>query len=172
VTNASQTSGITDYEVGYGKPPVAKRFRKGRSGNPRGRPRGTTARRLEAIILKEAYRLVKVKEGDNVELVPAIRAILRSQIAHAAKGNGPAQRALIESVRASEQELASQAAAEVKEKAAERPLSDLEKARRIAFILNKGRRELERQNEIIPDHVPPGTKASLQNATRLTNERR
>src|ERR1700751_3413067 len=29
-----------DYEVGYGKPPLHTRFQKGKSGNPRGRPRG------------------------------------------------------------------------------------------------------------------------------------
>jgi hypothetical protein len=28
-----------DYEVGYGKPPVASRFKKGQSGNPGGRPK-------------------------------------------------------------------------------------------------------------------------------------
>lgn len=28
------------YEVGYGKPPKATQFRKGESGNPRGRPKG------------------------------------------------------------------------------------------------------------------------------------
>jgi hypothetical protein len=28
-----------DYEVGYGKPPLHTRFRKGQSGNPAGRPR-------------------------------------------------------------------------------------------------------------------------------------
>jgi hypothetical protein len=28
-----------DYEVGYGKPPVATRFKKGQSGNPSGKPK-------------------------------------------------------------------------------------------------------------------------------------
>ena len=31
--------------VGYGHPPEAHRFTPGQSGNPRGRPKGTTSRR-------------------------------------------------------------------------------------------------------------------------------
>jgi hypothetical protein len=40
-----------DYEVGYGKPPLHTRFQKGRSGNPRGRPRG---RKNLATLLSDA----------------------------------------------------------------------------------------------------------------------
>ena len=28
-----------DYDIGYGKPPEDTRFKKGQSGNPRGRPK-------------------------------------------------------------------------------------------------------------------------------------
>ena len=34
------------YEVGYGKPPEASRFKPGRSGNPKGRPRGSKNKRI------------------------------------------------------------------------------------------------------------------------------
>jgi Family of unknown function (DUF5681) len=30
----------SDYQIGYGKPPRHARYQKGRSGNPRGRPKG------------------------------------------------------------------------------------------------------------------------------------
>jgi hypothetical protein len=31
---------MSTYKVGYGKPPKAKQFRRGKSGNPKGRPKG------------------------------------------------------------------------------------------------------------------------------------
>jgi hypothetical protein len=34
---ARKSSSVASYEVGYGRPPVASRFRKGQSGNPSGR---------------------------------------------------------------------------------------------------------------------------------------
>jgi hypothetical protein len=86
-----------------------------------GRPRGVTAGRAKSLALKEAYRMVRVKVGDSIVFLPAIQAILRGQVALAAKGNGAAQRAVIEKVQAIEQELALEAAAEAAEtKATER----------------------------------------------------
>ena len=47
---------------------------------------------IALLVLKEAYRSITVREGDEVFTLPAIQVVLRSQIARAAKGNGPAQR--------------------------------------------------------------------------------
>jgi hypothetical protein len=92
------------YEVGYGKPPVHTRFRKGQSGNPSGRPKRKATERAKEIALQEAYRLVPVREGDKIVKLPAIQAVHRSQIALAAKGNGPAQRAVLRVIQAIEKE--------------------------------------------------------------------
>jgi len=102
----SKRSRSADFVVGYGKPPSHTRFRKGVSGNPGGRPHGITAGRAIGLAMKEAYRLVTVREGDKVVKMSALRAVLRGLVAHAAKGNGPAQRTLIEMIQAIERESA------------------------------------------------------------------
>jgi Family of unknown function (DUF5681) len=137
MSDRPKSPGCKDYEVGYGKPPRRTRFRKGQSGNAGGRPRGPTAGRAKALALREAYRMVRVRVGDSVVFLPAIQAILRGQVTLAAKGNGAAQRAVIEKVQAIEQEIATQVAAEAKDKATERPVSDIEAARLIGRLLSK-----------------------------------
>jgi hypothetical protein len=83
------------YEVGYGKPPRRTQFQKGRSGNPGGRSRQSPATRLRELALREAYRTVIVMEGGYAVPMPAIQAVLRSQIEIAAGGNVRAQRAIL-----------------------------------------------------------------------------
>jgi hypothetical protein len=130
MTSSGKEPPADERKVGYGKPPAHTRFRKGQSGNPGGRPRGMTAGGATALALKEAYRLVTVREGDNVIRLPAIQVILRSQIALAAKGNGPAQRNVIEAVQAIEREIE----ARVAEAEAKKPMSELEIGRRLAYV--------------------------------------
>jgi hypothetical protein len=102
VPEAAETAAT--YATGYGKPPLHTRFRKGQSGNPAGRPRKSARPCAKELTLSEAYRAVVIKEdGDGrAEPVPALQAVLRSQVALAIKGNGPAQRAVLAAVQAIE----------------------------------------------------------------------
>jgi hypothetical protein len=54
--------------------------------------------------LQEAYRTITVKEGGRAFAMPAIQAILRSQIVLAAQGNVQAQRAVLATIRTIEGE--------------------------------------------------------------------
>jgi hypothetical protein len=81
--------------VGYGKPPVHTRFRKGKSGNPTGKRKRGKAERAEALIRRELYRSLTVREGEAVTKMTALQAVIRSLIACAAKGNVTAQRTLV-----------------------------------------------------------------------------
>src|ERR1700747_2330379 len=84
--------------VGYGKPPAHSRFRKGQSGNPSGKRRPGEAGDAQALIRQEASRLLTIREGDKISRIPALQAVIRSQIASAAKGSVPAQRAVFKAV--------------------------------------------------------------------------
>ena len=50
-----------NYKVGYKKPPLHSRFKKGRSGNPRGRPRG--AKNFSTVLNDALNQRVVVTEN-------------------------------------------------------------------------------------------------------------
>lgn len=90
-----------DYAVGYGKPPVATRFQKGKSGNPNGRPRKTTASKqpgqsLTNAVLDLARQTVTVREGEDHRQISGREVVLKFIMKSAASGNSRAQRHLME----------------------------------------------------------------------------
>jgi hypothetical protein len=61
-------------EVGYGKPPKANQFRKGRTGNPRGKRQGeeNTISAFKRIVLKR----VKINDGEKVRTATLAEAVI------------------------------------------------------------------------------------------------
>lgn len=62
------------YEVGYGKPPLANRFRKGQTGNPRGRKRGEE--NLISVFKRHVLKRVKIKDGDQIRTIRLAEAVI------------------------------------------------------------------------------------------------
>ena len=97
------------YEVGYANPPESSRFSAGQSGNPKGRPPGArnkrpgpSEERLKAIIVDEAYRAIKINDGDKRITISMAQAIVRSLAVNAAKGQHRSQRLFSELLAATE----------------------------------------------------------------------
>jgi uncharacterized protein DUF5681 len=72
-------------DVGYGRPPRHSRFKPGQSGNPRGRPKGTSnfATDLEQTLAA----LITLNEGGKSKRVSTQRAALLRLREMALKGN-------------------------------------------------------------------------------------
>lgn len=74
-----------DYEVGYCKPPKEYQYKKGNSGNPNGRPRGSKNINSYFEELKKAK--IAIKEDGEVKLVPGGKALALAMMKKALKGD-------------------------------------------------------------------------------------
>lgn len=72
-----------DYQVGFGRPPKASQFRRGHSGNPSGRPKGS--RGVSAIIAKALAEKVVVTEHGQRREISKLEAAAK-QLANQAAG--------------------------------------------------------------------------------------
>jgi hypothetical protein len=87
VPNAKQEA------VGYGNPPEETRFKKGKSGNPKGRPRGklNTATVLERVLRDK----VVINENGLRKTVTKLEAAIKQLVNKAASGDLAAMRQLM-----------------------------------------------------------------------------
>ena len=87
------SDGNPDYQVGYKKPPEHTRFRKGRSGNPRGRPK--RAERFARLARRTLNERIAIKENGERRVISKLEAVLKQLINKAATGDARAIREII-----------------------------------------------------------------------------
>lgn len=85
-----------DYKVGYGMPPISTQFKKGQSGNLKGRPKASTKPKKTASVLKEILnKKITVKEGGKTRRIPKIEALLETLLNDALRGDKTARRLFV-----------------------------------------------------------------------------
>lgn len=86
----SENNTSDSYEVGYGKPPRSTQFRKGVSGNPKGRPKKTLD--FDHELIKESESFLTINENGRRRRISKHRAAIIQVINKAIGGNMPALR--------------------------------------------------------------------------------
>jgi hypothetical protein len=80
------------YNVGFGNPPKASQFRKGSSGNPKGRPKGR--RNLATVLERTLKEKVVINENGVRRTVTKLEAAVKQLVNQAASGDLAAMRQL------------------------------------------------------------------------------
>jgi Family of unknown function (DUF5681) len=86
--NSSHTS-----PVGYGRPPVHTQFKKGQSGNPKGRRKGQ--RNVHTVVDEALSQRITIREGNRTRSVTKLDAVILTMVSAALKGDTKAQAQLI-----------------------------------------------------------------------------
>ena len=84
---------MSDYKVGYGKPPKSGQFKRGKSGNPKGRPKGSL--NLATDLAAELNEQITVREDGKARRVSKQRALIKSLMAKALQGDVRANAAVL-----------------------------------------------------------------------------
>ena len=88
--NENEVPKNDNYEVGYGKPPKSGQFAKGKSGNPKGRPKGS--KNLASIVLQESRKPVQMKGPRGSRKVTKLEATVIQMVNQSAQGEPRARR--------------------------------------------------------------------------------
>lgn len=86
-------SKLSDYVVGYRRPPKTTQFTPGRSGNPKGRPKGP--RSVAAVLRDIIQQKIAVTENGRTRRIPALEVIMRRLLNDAMRSDPRAVKLLL-----------------------------------------------------------------------------
>jgi Family of unknown function (DUF5681) len=88
-----------DYSVGYARPPKHTQFTPGKSGNPRGRPKGRAS--LQDVVKDVLFEKMEVRIGEHTHKMTSVSALMRTAMNRALKGDHKFLMAVIAFIRMS-----------------------------------------------------------------------
>ncbi len=84
------------YEVGHKKPPRQSQFVKGKSGNPKGRPKSKQYATVDMILAQEFQSLITVTVGGRKKSMTTAEALVKTFIQQALKGDKSTQKEILQ----------------------------------------------------------------------------
>jgi hypothetical protein len=85
------------FEIGYRRPPPSSQFKKGSSGNPKGRPKGS--KNFLTLLDQELSQKIVVNENGKKKSITRLQAMVKRMVAGALQGDQKALVSLVEILR-------------------------------------------------------------------------
>ena len=85
------------YEIGYRRPPPESQFKKGASGNPKGRPKGS--KNFLTLLEQELAQKIVVNETGRRKTITRMQAMVKRMVAGAMQGDVKQLLTLVEILR-------------------------------------------------------------------------
>jgi hypothetical protein len=89
------------YKVGYGKPPTETQFKPGKSGNPKGRPKGSV-QKLNSVIMEALSATIPVFVNGKKKHMTMLQALVNKLMVKAINGDVKAANQLLKLIPAAE----------------------------------------------------------------------
>lgn len=93
MTSSKRAKSTAGYAVGRGKPPRKSQFKKGKSGNPKGRPKGS--RNFANVLSEELNQKIEVRENGVMRKISKQDALLKAIFAKALNGDLKAAQTIV-----------------------------------------------------------------------------